>query len=135
MYRILDRLYLSDFDDAKHAPPGMFIVNCTKHLPMVSDYGIRLPVNDDLSQEAMQGMRAYMPRIISAIDGVRTSGGSVLVHCRAGMQRSPAVIAAYLMSTQGMQRNEAIQFIRDRKPDAFFTGVNFMPVLSSWRYA
>jgi protein-tyrosine phosphatase len=128
MYRILDRLYLSDFEDAMNAPEGMFIVNCTRNLPMVGR-GIRLPVDDDLSQRAMRGMREYLPRVISAIDSVRTSGGSVLVHCRAGMQRSPAVIAAYLMHTQGMGRDEAIQFIRNRKPDAFLTGVNFKSVL------
>ena len=102
---------------------------------MVREYGIRVPVDDDLSRQAMIDMREYLPRAVSAIDRVRSNGGNVLVHCRAGQQRSPAVIAAYLMSTQGMGRDEAIRFIRDRKPDAFLTGVNFMPSLSSWRYA
>jgi len=132
MYRILDRLYLSDFEDALNAPGGMFIVNCTRDLPMVGR-GIRLPVDDDRSPRAMRGMREYLPRVISAIDSVRTSGGNVLVHCHAGMQRSPAVIAAYLMHTQGMGRDEAIQFIRNRKPDAFLTGVNFYPVLKNFK--
>lgn len=128
MYRILDRLYLSSFSDAMNAPEGMFIVNCTKDLPMVGR-GIRLPVDDNLAPQSIRRMREYLPRIISAIDSVRTSGGSVLVHCHAGQQRSPAVIAAYLMHTQGMGRDEAIQFIRNRKPDAFFTGVNFKSAL------
>jgi len=128
MYRILDRLYLSDFSDAMNAPEGMFIVNCTKDLPMVGR-GIRLPVDDNLAPQSMRRMREYLPRVISAIDSVRTSGGNVLVHCHAGMQRSPAVIAAYLMHTQGMGRDEAIQFIRNRKPDAFLTGVNFKSAL------
>lgn len=128
MYKIIPRLYLSNFYDAQNVPTGWYVINCSKDLPMVSSYGMRLPVNDDLSKEAMQTMYHSLPMIIRRIENVRQSGGDVLVHCHAGQQRSAAVVAAYLMS-KGMSRSQAIDFVKSRKPDAFLTGVNFDPVL------
>jgi protein-tyrosine phosphatase len=52
----------------------------------------------------------------------------VVVHCRAGQQRSAAVMAAYLMR-KGMGLEQAIKYIKSRKPDAFYWNVNFMPAL------
>jgi protein-tyrosine phosphatase len=130
MYFIIPQLYLSDYEDAKAAPANWFIINCSKDLPMVGQ-GMRLPVNDDLSDEAMQTMSRALPRIINIIDNIRSKGGNVLVHCFAGQQRSAAVVAAYMMS-KGMCKQDAIQFVRSKKSDAFLTGVNFNPVLENF---
>lgn len=130
MYFIIPQLYLSDYEDAKGAPPNCFIVNCTKNLPMLRS-GIRLPVNDDLSSDAMETMARELPRVLATIDKVRADNGKVLVHCFAGQQRSAAVVAAYMMS-KGMCKQDAIQFVRSKKHDAFLTGVNFDPVLENF---
>ena len=130
MYYIIPQLYLSNFVEARSAPSGMFIINCSKDLPMVGP-GIRLPVDDDLSKEAMQTMAQALPKIVNMIESVRANGQSVLVHCRAGQQRSAAVVTAYLMS-QGMCKQDAIEFVRTKKPDAFLWGVNFDPVLENF---
>lgn len=131
MYNIIPRLYLSNFYDAKTVPNAWYVINCSKDLPMVSTYGMRLAINDDLSQEAFRTMHASLPMIIRRIDNIRNSGGDVLVHCHAGQQRSAAVVAAYLMS-KGMSKDEAIRYIKSRKSDAFLTGVNFDPVLTRY---
>lgn len=131
MYNIVPRLYLSNFYEAKTVPNGWYVINCSKDLPMVSTYGMRLPVNDDMSQEAFRTMHSALPMIIRRINNIRNSGGDVLVHCHAGQQRSAAVVAAYLMS-QGMTKDDAIRYIKSRKRDAFLTGVNFDPVLTRY---
>jgi protein-tyrosine phosphatase len=132
MYNIVPRLYLSNFFDAQNVPTGWYVINCSKDLPMVSNYGMRLAINDDLSQDAYRTMHAALPMIIRRIDNIRNSGGDVLVHCYAGQQRSAAVVAAYLMS-KGMPKDEAIRYIKSRKRDAFLTGVNFDPVLKNFQ--
>ena len=131
MYMIIPRLYLSNFYDARNVPTGWYVINCSKDLPMVSTYGMRLPINDDLSQEAFRTMHASLPMIIDRIDNIRNSGGDVLVHCHAGQQRSAAVVAAYLMS-KGMPKDEAIRYVKSKKSDAFFWNVNFDPVLTRY---
>jgi dual specificity phosphatase 12 len=44
--------------------------------------------------------------------------GTVLVHCHAGISRSVALVAAYLMNTRGVTRDEAIALIQSRRKQA-----------------
>ncbi|XP_071984747.1 dual specificity protein phosphatase 12 isoform X2 [Engystomops pustulosus] len=50
-------------------------------------------------------------------DALEKKGSCVLVHCHAGLSRSPAVIAAYLMNTTRCTFEEAYQRLQDKKPD------------------
>lgn len=132
MYEIIPGVFLSNYNDAiKNNLYRPFIVNCTKDLPMISSFGIRIPVDDDLSERSMHIMAAAFPSTIDSIDQVRKNGGSVLVHCAAGQQRSAAVVAAYLVS-KGIDLDRAIAYIKSKKPDAFYRGVNFESALRSF---
>jgi protein-tyrosine phosphatase len=53
----------------------------------------------------------------------------VLVHCFAGMQRSCAVVACYLIKYYNITPLDAINFIKKKRNVAFFGGVNFMRTL------
>jgi len=53
----------------------------------------------------------------------------VLVHCFAGMQRSCALVACYLIKYHNMNPNDAIDFIKQKRPIAFFGQVNFMDMI------
>lgn len=44
--------------------------------------------------------------------------GGVLVHCFAGQSRSAALVAAYLISSEGMDPGAAINLIRQARPSA-----------------
>lgn len=132
MHEILPNLYLSNYNDACAVVKDgsdTFIVNCTKNLPMLQ-FGIRLDVDDDGSQESMDAMVAALPSVVSEIDAALIVGMRVIVHCLAGQQRSPAVISAYLMKTKRMSLVQTIKYIRSKKADAFFWGVNFKDALT-----
>ncbi|KAK4309430.1 hypothetical protein Pmani_018927 [Petrolisthes manimaculis] len=45
-----------------------------------------------------------------------SSGGCVLVHCIAGISRSTTIIAAYLIKHHNMNPNEAVTFIKEKRP-------------------
>lgn len=126
MYEIVPHLYLSNYMDAKGVPYDFFVINCTKNLPTVkSQSGTRLYVDDDLRKESIDIMTQNLPLMVKYIDDHVSKGKDVLVHCAAGQQRSAAVIAAYLMKTKGFTVDQAVEFIKSKKPDAFLTGVNF----------
>jgi len=132
MYEIIPHLYLSNYIDAKNVPFDFFVINCTKDLPMVnSKYGTRLAVNDDLRPESIEIMRQNIPVITKYIDEHLSQGHNVLVHCAAGQQRSAAVVAAYLIKYKGMTLDQAINYVKVKKPDAFLTGVNFIDALKN----
>lgn len=56
-----------------------------------------------------------LPEALAFIHQVNSENGKVLVHCFAGKSRSCAVCMAYLMQTQGMRVEEALEYIRSRR--------------------
>ncbi|NXA76368.1 DUS12 phosphatase, partial [Thryothorus ludovicianus] len=52
------------------------------------------------------------------LGAARAGGGAALVRCHAGVSRSVAVVAAYLMKTQGLGWQEGVAAVRAAKPDA-----------------
>jgi protein-tyrosine phosphatase len=58
----------------------------------------------------------------SALDFIKSSiigGGSVLVHCFAGVSRSASVVIAYLMREHGLPTLDAMTYVRKRRPIIF----------------
>jgi hypothetical protein len=60
------------------------------------------------------------------------TGQPILVHCAAGMQRSAAVVAMFLIATQGMKWESAIEYIRQRRPIAFYPSANFLQAIQGF---
>lgn len=131
MYEILSNLYLCAYHEVK-ADANTFIVNCTKDLPMKHACGVRIAVDDDMSREALYGMLLALSGVVEEIDEQRKKGRRVVVHCLAGQQRSPTVIAAYLVGKCGYELKDAIRYIREKKKDAFFWNVNFRDSLEMY---
>jgi protein-tyrosine phosphatase len=101
------------------------ILNVTSHLPLhFENDGIeykRLPASDSGSQNLKQ----YFAEAISFIDDARDKNGKVLVHCQAGVSRSPTIVAAYLMARSHKSLQEAFAFIREQRP-IVAPNINFM---------
>lgn len=49
------------------------------------------------------------------LDYVRRMGGKILVHCEAGISRSPTICMAYLMKTKKLRLEEAFDYIKQRR--------------------
>jgi len=87
---------LIEFDDREtNIAPGSYL-----YLPVVDD---EPPSLEQLSE----GIRF--------LDQVMAAGGSVYVHCSAGVGRAPTMAAAYLVSI-GMTPAEAWETIRIKRP-------------------
>ena len=54
----------------------------------------------------------------------------VLVHCSQGIQRSCAVVACYLVKYKNMDVLESINFIKQKRPIAFFGAINFLDTIN-----
>lgn len=109
------------------------VVNATASIPIRAPSGVtsyRIPVDDDPSEN--DTMLRHLPIVVVAIDDVLRHGHGVLVHCRAGMQRSAAVVAAYLMWKRGMTADKAFEFINSRKHETFWPVPTFEPALRAW---
>lgn len=131
MYEIVLNLYLSSYNDLKNTS-NAFVVNCTKDLSMINGLNMRIAVDDDMSTTAINDMYLSFPNVVEKIHKYLEEGCRVIVHCRAGQQRSAAVIAAYLMAKHNYFLADAIKYIRSKKRDAFFFNVNFQDSLAKY---
>lgn len=131
---IVPRLFLGGVVDASRGA-GMYdaVVNCTPDFPFYGDprSRLRVPVLDnDLNNASLAP--AMMRDAVAFVRGHLAEGRTVLVHCVAGQQRSPAVVAAFLVDHFRLSVDEAIEFVRKRRSCAFFESVNFRPSLDAF---
>ncbi|XP_056135718.1 dual specificity protein phosphatase 5 [Lampris incognitus] len=70
-----------------------------------------IPVEDN----HMADISSHFQEAIEFIDHVKQSGGKVLVHCEAGISRSPTICMAYIMRTQRLHLDDAFDIIKQRR--------------------
>ena len=124
IYNIIDNLYLSNYSNIKDCDMSdYYIVNCTKNLIQIHDNSIRLPIDDNGSNDNITTFINTAPDIINLIEQ-KLQTQKVIVHDYAEQQISIALIAAYLILKKGFSIDDSIIFVKSCKPDAFFN-VNF----------
>ena len=119
--------------DAKFASDKKIraVFNCSKDIPFLD--GIprqyRVPVDDSRQEPDIGNLEKWSFEIVYKISHemrrAREEGSAVLVHCAAGMQRSAASVAMYLIATRNMTADETMRFIRSKREIAFIPEANF----------
>jgi hypothetical protein len=103
------------------------VFNCTKTLPYHPDIPnkYRVPVDDNLQEAEIRNMELWSGEIALKLIKEYQANNTILVHCHAGMQRSCASVAFFLIAYKKMKADEAIKFIKSKRPIAFHGGANF----------
>lgn len=136
MSEIIKNLYISD----KHHVPFLqtdydLIVNCTPDIPfpIIHKSAIRIPVYDHPTFAEDMYMEIKKKNVLETIHSHLQRDNTVLVHCHAGMQRSCAVVACYLVKYHKYLPDQAINYIKERRPVAFLGGVNFRETIEAFQ--
>ncbi len=141
------------------------IINCSKDIPFIVDkykpetlskYGIkelelyRIPVDDSLRSEDIYSMVVYYKRIIPYLmKKLVNEKQNILIHCRAGAQRSASIVAVLLfkliydghLKDLGLladSREKSLQnvfdYIINKRPRVFrfSTKINFLNSIKSF---
>ncbi|KAH8853707.1 Dual specificity protein phosphatase 10 [Schistosoma japonicum] len=114
--RIFPFLYLgNEFDSQNEKILNKYsidsILNVTVKTPFLDESRYqccRLSATDSHSQD----LRSYFTTAFQFIEDARCSGKTVLVHCQAGVSRSPALIIAYLMAYSSLSLLDAYQYVK-----------------------
>jgi hypothetical protein len=104
------------------------IFNCTKDIPIkqgVAQRIYRVPLDDNLQADEIRNLELWSWETAFKIAKEVEAGNRVLVHCAAGVQRSAAVVAIYLIAKYRVTTDEAIQYIKMKRSIAFFGNANF----------
>lgn len=110
------------------------VFNCTKTLQFYnrSTTQYRLPVDDNLEAQEIRNMGRWAAEATYKVVHEYKSGKNILIHCYAGMQRSAALMAMVLIALTGQTSKQAIAYIREKRPVAFFPFINFKKSILSF---
>jgi len=72
-----------------------------------------------------QNLKQYFEEAFDFIDLARSRGGAVLIHCQAGVSRSPTIAVAYLIKQFPMSLVDAYKFVKSRR-SIISPNLNFM---------
>ncbi|KAK3098781.1 hypothetical protein FSP39_023058 [Pinctada imbricata] len=119
--RILPFLYLGSHSDAMSQETIQvneisYILNvsttCPKPPFIQEGHFCRIPVNDNYSAKLLP----FFEQAFQFVDKVREANGCVMVHCLAGISRSPTLAIAYVMKHLKMTSDEAYRYVKDKRP-------------------
>lgn len=125
---IMEGLYLGSYLASEEADKFDVIINCTKTLKFYSKtkQNYRVPVNDDYTISSAVDLYKYGSQIINTIHVALLEDKKVLVHCRAGMQRSAAIVAMFLIKFHDMSPENALNYIKKKRNVAFEPFARFL---------
>ncbi|CAF0948541.1 unnamed protein product [Rotaria sordida] len=129
MTHIIDGLYIGSESNAKNleelsSEQIQCIVNVTSHVPLYHSEQFQychLPADDTQKQNLLE----YFDQAYSFIHNAIENNEKVLVHCVAGISRSPAIVIGFLMRYAKMNMNDAYDFVK-RKRSIVSPNLNFM---------
>ena len=132
---IVETLYVGNSNALSVGKPFDMVINCTNNIPFpvyTNCEFIRIPI-DDIPEDSYKLYELIKyTKVLEKIHEKLQEKKKVLVHCFAGMQRSCALVACYLIRYYNASPIESIQHIRKYRPIAFFGGVNFMDAIEKY---
>jgi protein-tyrosine phosphatase len=125
--RIDDGLYIGGI--VSEPPPGTRAVLNLRETedPYKAEVHKWSPIPDHEPAPGIDWLREQ----VEFVDAQRRAGRAEFVHCQAGISRSAMVIVAYEMSRNGWTRDEALAFVRSRRPSVH-PNPAFMQLLLDW---
>ena len=134
--QVLPHLYLGNMRDASdvsilHRLGVGYVLNVTSKPPCYNmEPGITYKqlVADD---NGLQNLRQFFEEAFEFIDLAKSNSSGVLVHCQAGISRSPTIAVAYLMKYYPMAMADAYKFVKSRR-SIISPNLNFMGQL--WEF-
>ncbi|RZF40444.1 hypothetical protein LSTR_LSTR013906 [Laodelphax striatellus] len=116
--QVLPFLFLGSAHDAQDA-------DCLRRLGVgrVLNVSCQAPLRPTLTTKHLpaddsghQNLKQYFEEAFQFIDEARKSGTSVLVHCQAGISRSPTMVIAYVMRHRQLGMMDAYKLVKSARP-------------------
>ena len=103
-----------------------YFINCSRDIKNYDNY--RVSVDDNGEDEIYD----YLDNVCKIIDQQLDNTKTVIIFCKFGQQRSPSIVAAYLMYKYSLSLEECVQQIKYYKKDIFPWTIHFEKCLLKW---
>ena len=131
---IIEYLFVGSANALNQKEHFFLIVNCTLELCNETNDSVKLYIDDDPNKSLTLVSQIHETRILERIHECIENQRPVLVYCGAGMQRSCAVVACYLLQYYDINPQEAIEFIQGERSVAFFGSNDFFSAIDLFHY-
>ncbi|CAF1089158.1 unnamed protein product [Adineta steineri] len=129
MTHIIDGLFIGSESNAKNleeltSENIRHIINVTSHVPLYHSeqcHYYHIPADDTQKQNLLD----YFDDAYRFIQNAIENNEKVLVHCVAGISRSPAIVISFLMRYAHMTMNDAYEFVKQKR-SIVSPNLNFM---------
>jgi len=122
-----DGLYLGRW--VREPPPGTeAVVNLCG---MKDAYSVAHVLWDPILEGKGAPTVEWLRSVVDFLEKQKKAGRTIYVHCLAGVNRSAMVVAAYLMREHGWSRDQAVAFVRSKRPQAN-PDSTLMQLLAEW---
>ena len=134
--KILDFLYLGSQDNAlcQQSLEKLGItyvlnvsITCPKAEFIMDANFLRIPINDGHTAKII----SYFEVAYKFIEKCRKANKKVLIHCLAGISRSPTLAISYLMKYMRIKSEEAFKFVKDKR-SSISPNFNFLGQLNEY---
>ena len=128
--KVLPHLFLGNMRDASDMDVLSrlnirYILNVTAKPPQYTiGPGFRYK-HLEAADNGLQNIRQFFEEAFEFIDEAKENNTGVLVHCQAGISRSPTIAVAYLMKHYPMPMSDAYKFVKLRR-SIISPNLNFM---------
>jgi predicted protein tyrosine phosphatase len=86
-------------------------IQCPKPKFIEDAHFLRIPLNDGHAAKILP----FFDVAFRFIEKCRKSNSNVLIHCLAGISRSPTLAIAYLMKFKNLKSDEAYEYVKERR--------------------
>jgi hypothetical protein len=124
---IEEGLYLGGYVAEPPRGTGAVLNLCETEDPYRTEVHRWEPIRDGEPAPSLDWLREQ----VEYVDAHRRAGRTVFVHCRNGVSHGGMVVVAYEMFKNGWTRDEALAFVRSRRP-AVRPNPAFMELLAEW---
>ena len=138
--KIIDHLYIGNIyaalnDDIINDNNISIVMNCSVSIPFNESiqYKYRLSILDNETDEEINKMTQDMDKYIDIIHTHIQNNENVLVHCKAGVQRSATIVVGYLMKYLDFELNEAIKTLKNIRPCIMQPYPHFISSLNEYK--
>lgn len=108
---ITDLIALGDFEDSREPDGVDAVLNVAAEAPVLHG----LPCLHLKIEDQQPISRRDLKLALGFLTDRTVVGHRVLVHCWAGVSRSPAIVAAFLTMTAGLSADEALATIQQKR--------------------
>jgi atypical dual specificity phosphatase len=98
-------------EDEEYGPGEREAVEAALAAAGIDEHRLRTVDYGELSQDDLEAA-------VQEVTGWLNEGARIYVHCRAGWQRSPAVAAGVVALREGLDIEDALAYVKSRKPSA-----------------